>query len=304
MLDVQKQQQGINFVNRSQQRTTLRVVVEKIGKASAVVHGDLSKEALKELLMSELSLISKTKSFEKEDIKISPIEIQESIDEEDFRDNEREILNNISQEISKDNNVIEDHIDAVIDLSKNEKEQYEEEENQKKCDTKVSKNLEFYGEIDSFERKLTENGNPKNRETHKKKIYVKDSKTHDKNFIALRKSQEILNELLIHEIGINEEKEDTLNMSEDNKWLKKHFKEPLILAMKEIVEKKPSDPINYLGFWLLNYRSFDENREKEIRLEEDILKNQKNHNEVDKISVSILEEKDELLIQEEENTEN
>lgn len=41
MIEIQKQQRRMNFLNRTQQRTSLRVVVEKIGKASAVVHGDL-----------------------------------------------------------------------------------------------------------------------------------------------------------------------------------------------------------------------------------------------------------------------
>lgn len=90
--------------NSEQQRTILKVVVEKIGKASATVHGDLSKEALNELLMPELSLISKNKSFEKEDIKTSLNGIQECIDEEFTANNEEEI---------------EDHVDSMIDLSIN-----------------------------------------------------------------------------------------------------------------------------------------------------------------------------------------
>ncbi|XP_076646611.1 uncharacterized protein LOC143355549 [Halictus rubicundus] len=45
-----------------------------------------------------------------------------------------------------------------------------------------------------------------------------------------------------------------LELSYDGEWLRNHLKSPLKMAMKEIVAKKPGDPVNYLGFWLLHYR--------------------------------------------------
>lgn len=116
---------------------------------------------------------------------------------------------------------------------------------------------------------MTEDGKRGNREKHKKNIYVKDLKSPDRNFCAIRKSQEILNELLIHHVCMKEEEEENLNLSKNSEWLKKHFKTPLILAMNEIIVKKPSDPVNYLGFWLLNYKSTEENQETETRLEKE-----------------------------------
>ncbi|XP_043482787.1 uncharacterized protein LOC122511539 [Leptopilina heterotoma] len=255
MINAQKQQQKINVPNRFQQRTILKVVVEKIGKASATVHGDLSKQALKELLMSELSLISKIESFEKEDIRTSLNEIQECIDEEFTINNEEEILNDIDE-------VIEDHENSMTDLSINGNKQ--EEENRRKCDMKFSKNInKLDRKVGKFEKKLTKDGKCENKEKLGKNIYLKDTISSDRNFSASRKSQEILNDSPNHDLILKEENDEELNMSENNKWLKKYFKQPLTLAMTEIIQKKPSDPVNYLGFWLLNYRSLQKNREME-----------------------------------------
>lgn len=65
--------------------------------------------------------------------------------------------------------------------------------------------------------------------------------------------------------------EDILALSYDGKWLRQYLKKPLILAMNEIVEKKPRDPVNYLGFWLLNYRKSQENLKRKMNLEEELL---------------------------------
>ncbi|KZC05609.1 hypothetical protein WN55_04549 [Dufourea novaeangliae] len=51
---------------------------------------------------------------------------------------------------------------------------------------------------------------------------------------------------------------DDLELSLDSEWLRNYFKLPLTMAIKEIVTRKPCDPINYLGFWLLNYRKCQE----------------------------------------------
>ncbi|CAL7933119.1 unnamed protein product [Xylocopa violacea] len=58
-----------------------------------------------------------------------------------------------------------------------------------------------------------------------------------------------------------------LELSYDGKWLRKYFKLPLTMAIKEIVSKKPRDPVSYLGYWLLNYRRCQERRQ--LQLEKD-----------------------------------
>nr|XP_031829625.1 DPY30 domain-containing protein 2-like [Nomia melanderi] len=58
-------------------------------------------------------------------------------------------------------------------------------------------------------------------------------------------------------------------LSPDGIYLKNHLSEPLSRAVREIVAKKPSDPIEYLGHWLLNYKVCEERgkRRKELELE-------------------------------------
>ncbi|XP_076390249.1 uncharacterized protein LOC143264942 [Megachile rotundata] len=51
---------------------------------------------------------------------------------------------------------------------------------------------------------------------------------------------------------------DEILLSPDSKWLKDHFQVPLKMAIKEVVSKKPYDPVRYLGFWLLHYKRCQE----------------------------------------------
>ena len=60
---------------------------------------------------------------------------------------------------------------------------------------------------------------------------------------------------------------DEVELSFDGKWLRKYFKLPLKMGIKEIVARKPCDPVTYLGFWLLNYRRCQEC--KQWQLEKD-----------------------------------
>ncbi|XP_050593389.1 DPY30 domain-containing protein 1-like [Bombus affinis] len=60
---------------------------------------------------------------------------------------------------------------------------------------------------------------------------------------------------------------DEVELSFDGKWLRKYFKLPLKMGIKEIVARKPCDPVTYLGFWLLNYKRCQEC--KQWQLEKD-----------------------------------
>ena len=42
------------------------------------------------------------------------------------------------------------------------------------------------------------------------------------------------------------------------------------MAIKEIVTKKPCDPVNYLGFWLLNYRRCLERRQWQLQKDNEL----------------------------------
>ncbi|KAF7411356.1 hypothetical protein HZH66_000252 [Vespula vulgaris] len=63
---------------------------------------------------------------------------------------------------------------------------------------------------------------------------------------------------------------EDLNLSYDGKWLRKYMKIPLRMAFKEIVAKKPYDPVGYLGFWLLNYKKNLEDNRRFLELEEEL----------------------------------
>ncbi|XP_078034009.1 uncharacterized protein LOC144468427 [Augochlora pura] len=63
---------------------------------------------------------------------------------------------------------------------------------------------------------------------------------------------------------------DDLELSYDGEWLKNHLKAPLRMAMKEIVAKKPDDPVNYLGFWLLNYRKHIEKNQWQLKADREL----------------------------------
>nr|XP_034180519.1 uncharacterized protein LOC117604513 isoform X1 [Osmia lignaria]XP_034180520.1 uncharacterized protein LOC117604513 isoform X1 [Osmia lignaria]XP_034180521.1 uncharacterized protein LOC117604513 isoform X1 [Osmia lignaria] len=60
---------------------------------------------------------------------------------------------------------------------------------------------------------------------------------------------------------------DEIELSFDGKWLRDHLQLPLKMAIKELVAKKPYDPVNYLGFWLMHYKRCQERNQ--WRLEKD-----------------------------------
>ncbi|CAD1468179.1 unnamed protein product, partial [Heterotrigona itama] len=43
-------------------------------------------------------------------------------------------------------------------------------------------------------------------------------------------------------------------LSSDSLCLKHLFSKPLAHAIREVIARKPSDPVEYLGHWLLNYK--------------------------------------------------
>lgn len=47
---------------------------------------------------------------------------------------------------------------------------------------------------------------------------------------------------------------DNAQLSSNSTYLKKVLSKPLIEALCEIVAKKPVDPVEYLGHWLLHYK--------------------------------------------------
>ncbi|XP_017760541.1 PREDICTED: uncharacterized protein LOC108551052 [Eufriesea mexicana] len=59
------------------------------------------------------------------------------------------------------------------------------------------------------------------------------------------------------------------HLSFDGLYLKRLLSKPLAQALREIIAKKPFDPIEYLGHWLLNYKICEEmgKRRKEFELE-------------------------------------
>ena len=40
----------------------------------------------------------------------------------------------------------------------------------------------------------------------------------------------------------------------DVEYLKKNVSDALAEGLKEVLEKRPSDPIEFLGYWLIKYR--------------------------------------------------
>ncbi|XP_018401860.1 PREDICTED: uncharacterized protein LOC108779027, partial [Cyphomyrmex costatus] len=67
-------------------------------------------------------------------------------------------------------------------------------------------------------------------------------------------------------------------LSSNSIYLKRVLSKPLIQALREIIAKKPVDPIEYLGHWLLNYKICEERaiqqkeRQLEISINEEKLK--------------------------------
>ena len=43
-------------------------------------------------------------------------------------------------------------------------------------------------------------------------------------------------------------------LSSDSLCLKHLFSKPLTRAVREVITRKPADPVEYLGHWLLNYK--------------------------------------------------
>ncbi|XP_033179631.1 uncharacterized protein LOC117152347 [Bombus impatiens] len=63
---------------------------------------------------------------------------------------------------------------------------------------------------------------------------------------------------------------DEVELSFDGKWLRKYFKLPLKMGIKEIIARKPCDPVTYLGFWLLNYRRCQECRQWQLEKDNEL----------------------------------
>ncbi|XP_076624603.1 uncharacterized protein LOC143343514 [Colletes latitarsis] len=85
-------------------------------------------------------------------------------------------------------------------------------------------------------------------------------------------------------------------LSPDGMYLKNSLSKPLSRGMREIVSKKPFDPVEYLGHWLLNYKICEERcrRRREFELELMIERERLSLRDLeDKISVSMEHEEGE-----------
>ncbi|KAL2740832.1 DPY30 domain-containing protein 1-like [Vespula squamosa] len=194
-------------------RDPMSVVIEKLGDRPARVSGDMSKETLKELLMSSLMLVPKDPSIISESFRdmLIPRRARRSLPSEK-KSRRKSKKTKIRKSIKDRSDVISDedsrwdlYDEATIDEEMKGTEEEEEKEKEEK-------------DIPSCPSSLTED----------------------------------------------------LDLSYDGKWLRKYMKIPLRMAFKEIVAKKPYDPVGYLGFWLLNYKKTLEDNRRFLELEEEL----------------------------------
>ncbi|EFN62701.1 hypothetical protein EAG_05489 [Camponotus floridanus] len=90
---------------------------------------------------------------------------------------------------------------------------------------------------------------------------------------------------------------DDVRLSSNNVYLKKVLSKPLIQALCEIVAKKPIDPVEYLGHWLLHFKVCEERimQQKERDLELLIDREKLRLKEVeDEQNVSVEEKKEDI----------
>ncbi|XP_029665432.1 uncharacterized protein LOC115236856 [Formica exsecta] len=83
--------------------------------------------------------------------------------------------------------------------------------------------------------------------------------------IEVSKSSDSINSSTSDDLSSSER----LQMSPNSVYLKKVLSKPLIQALCEIVAKKPTDPVEYLGHWLLHFKICEERimQQKERELE-------------------------------------
>ncbi|XP_025074429.1 uncharacterized protein LOC105428965 [Pogonomyrmex barbatus] len=88
---------------------------------------------------------------------------------------------------------------------------------------------------------------------------------------------------------------DYIQLSPNSLYLKKVLSKPLIQALCDIVAKKPSDPIEYLGHWLLHYKICEERaiQQKKRELELSI--------DREKLDLKDIEEKKSILTEQKED---
>ncbi|KAL6259905.1 hypothetical protein P5V15_009816 [Pogonomyrmex californicus] len=96
---------------------------------------------------------------------------------------------------------------------------------------------------------------------------------------------------------------DYIQLSPNSLYLKKVLSKPLIQALCEIVAKKPSDPIEYLGHWLLHYKICEERaiQQKERELELSIDREKLDLKDVEETKSILTERKDEDEYSEDHN---
>ncbi|XP_051167451.1 myb-like protein D isoform X2 [Leptopilina boulardi] len=244
------------------------VVLEKTGH-HVKIFGPYTKKDLRRLLLSSMSLYPDTDN-EQEALEFIGISEQEL----------RNIKNgeNISENTHKKLQYLDITEDMIKDVGKkiNKKSDTFSKQNNNNNNIIINEE-EFQNKNYNFENnqkteKSYENNNFINCELPIEKNFSKDMKNHLlRNDIIEDKVSSLENLKFSTEgkkslqnfaqVNINSSKENNF-MSINNLYLKSNIFEPIKKAICEIILRKPNDPVEFLGQWLLHYKICVE-REKE-----------------------------------------
>ncbi|KAM0726365.1 DPY30 domain-containing protein 2 [Formica fusca] len=108
--------------------------------------------------------------------------------------------------------------------------------------------------------------------------------------IEVSKSSDSINSSTSDDLSSSER----LQMSPNSVYLKKVLSKPLIQALCEIVAKKPTDPVEYLGHWLLHFKICEERIMQQKERELELLINR------EKLKLEEIEDKQDFPIEQKE----
>ncbi|KAI4493603.1 hypothetical protein M0804_001779 [Polistes exclamans] len=249
-----------------------RVILQKKGH-HVEVSGAYNKRELRKLLFSSISLLQsddkdRTERILKNNIKLSQVDLGEI-----KKDKIVEISNEGEQ-------ILEDLHRATKDANKNEDARKNKEQNnilesgnKKKIKEKslgehlrerglsdsLIKSLLTNGFTDEYIRLLKALGFPENEIEHWKLFWQKDL-------------NDSTNSIESDDICVSSK--STMSdyyFSPEGFYLKYFFSDALIRALPEIAMKKPYDPIEYLGYWLLHLKICEERRNKQKEFEMELM---------------------------------